>query len=37
MTNIIFAVHAAIVSVPHCGSVTENMDSDVRTDRDAQF
>ena len=37
MTNIIFAVHAAIVSyvVPHCGSVIENMNSDVRTDRDA--
>lgn len=32
-------VHAAIVSyvVPHCGSVIENMNSDVRTDRDAQF
>ena len=39
MTNIIFAVHAAIVSyvVPHCGSVIENMNSDVRTARDAQF
>lgn len=23
--------------VPHCGSVIENMNADVRTDRDAQF